>query len=108
MDEAKPVIANGESNYQQCLAQAMAGARELLREEGDGHDAGRMRSAKSSLDTAIERVGIESERLISAQELLRELLVLVALHADPLCHERHEAFKILEKLRNFDRSRGCS
>ena len=47
----------------------------------------------------IERAGMEMDRLISAQELLRELLTLVALQADPVRHERQEALKVLEELR---------
>ncbi|MBI4711104.1 MAG: hypothetical protein HY767_01370 [Candidatus Omnitrophica bacterium] len=54
---------------------------------------------KSILYAAIEQAGMETERLLSSQELLRELLTLVALQADPLQRERQEALGILEKLR---------
>jgi hypothetical protein len=37
--------------------------------------------------------------LISAQELLRELLTLVPLQVDPVRHERQEVLKILRELR---------
>ena len=55
---------------------------------------------KSILYATIEQAGMETDRLISAQELLRELLTLVALQADPLRHERQEALKVLEELKS--------
>jgi len=54
---------------------------------------------KSVLYVAIEQAGMETDRLISAQELLRELLALVALRADPVRRERQEALTILDELR---------
>lgn len=92
------VAANKESGYKRCLAEAVDRTQQLLREEDAASDYQRICSAESMLDAAIEQSSLESERLISAQELLRELLILVALQADPVGYERHEAFKILDKL----------
>lgn len=90
--------AKGGSGYQRCLVKAMDRTHQLLLETDAVRDSEKIHSAKSILYAAIEQAGIESERLISARELLRELLTLVALRADPIPHERHEAFKILERL----------
>jgi hypothetical protein len=88
-----------EGGYLRCLSKAMARTRQLLREEDAAPDYGSIHSVKSVLYAAIEQAGMESERMISAQALLRELLTLVALQVDPVQHERAEAFKILEKLK---------
>ena len=95
----KEKAEKGESGYQRCLAKAVDRTRQLLREDDDASDYGKIHSVKSILYATIEQAGMETDRLISAQELLRELLTLVALHADPVRRERHEAFKILEKLK---------
>jgi hypothetical protein len=87
-----------ENSYLRCLSKAMDRTRQLLREEDAAPDYGQIHSVKSILYAAIERAGMESDRLISAQELLRELLTLVALQADPVRRERQEAVKVLEKL----------
>ena len=99
MESIETLESDKEGGYQRCLAKAMTKTHELLREEDAACDYGRIHSVKSILYAAIERAGMESERLISAQELLRELLTLVVLQADPLRRERHEAFAILEKLK---------
>ena len=99
MDRAKAIGIEEGSGYQRCLSKAMTRTQDLLREEGAARDYERIHGVKSILYATIERAGMESERLISAQELLRELLTIVALQADPFCRERHEAFKILEKLK---------
>jgi hypothetical protein len=88
------------NSYLRCLSQAMDRTHQLLREGDAAPGYGRIHSVKSILYAAIERAGMESERMLSAQELLRELLTLVALHADPIPRERHEALKILEKLKD--------
>lgn len=88
-----------ESGYQRCLMKAMDRTHQLLHEDDAAWDYEKIHAAKSVLYAAIERAGMESERLISAQELLRELLTLVALQADPVRHERQEALSILEKLK---------
>ena len=90
------------NGYERCLAKAMDRTHQLLREEDAAPDYGRIHSVKSILYAAIEQAGMETDRLISAQELLRELLTLVALQADPVRHERNEALKILEKLRQVE------
>lgn len=71
---------------------------QLLREKEAAPDYERIHSVKAILYAAIEQAGMETDRLISAQELLRELLTLVALQADPVRCERHEALKILGEL----------
>jgi hypothetical protein len=88
-----------ESGYQRCLAKAMDRAHQLLRENDAAPDYGKIHSVKSVLYAAIEQAGMETDRLISAQELLRELLALVAMRADPVRHERQEALNILDELR---------
>ncbi len=88
-----------ENGYQRCLAKAMDRTRELLRENDAAPDYGRIHSVKSILYATIEQAGMETDRLISAQELLRELLTLVALQADPVRNERQEALKVLGELR---------
>jgi hypothetical protein len=92
-----------ENSYQRCLAKAVDRTHQLLREEDPAPDDARIHSVKSILYAAIEQAGMESERLISAQELLRELLTFVALQADPLREERYEAFTILERLKTQHR-----
>ena len=87
------------NGYLRCLGKAMDRTHRLLRENDAARDYERIHAVKSVLYAAIERAGMESERLISAQELLRELLILVTLQVDPVCHERQEALQILEKLR---------
>jgi len=98
MEEMKKT-QNLENGYQRCLSKAMNRTHQLLREEDAAHDYEKIHAAKSILYAAIEQVGMETERLISAQELLRELLVLVALQADPVRRERREALRILEELK---------
>ncbi|MEI7752726.1 MAG: hypothetical protein WCJ71_11650 [Candidatus Omnitrophota bacterium] len=88
-----------ENGYRRCLAKAMDRAHQLLREDDAAPDYGKIHSVKSVLYAAIEQAGMETDRLISAQELLRELLTLVALRADPVRHERQEALTILDELR---------
>ncbi len=88
------------NSYLRCLGKAMGRTHQLLREEDAALDYERIHSVKSILYAAIEQAGMESDRLISAQELLRELLTLVALQADPDRHERQDALKILEELKN--------
>lgn len=90
---------NQENGYRRCLTKAMARTHQLLREEGAAHDFEKIHSVKSILYAAIEQAGMETDRLISAQELLRELLTLVALQADPVRCEQQEALKILGALR---------
>ncbi len=81
--------------------------------EGDGTDRNgyfvrmtlrvdyeKVHAVKSILYATIEQAGMETDRLISAQELLRELLTLIALQADPLGRERQEALKVLEELQS--------
>jgi hypothetical protein len=90
---------NRESGYRRCLEKAMDRTRQLLRENDVSHDYEKIHAVKSILYATIEQAGMETDRLISAQELLRELLTLVALQADPLRHERQEALKVLEELK---------
>jgi hypothetical protein len=89
-------LGNG---YQRCLVKAMDRTHQLLHEDDAALDYDKIHAVKSILYAAIERAGMESDRLVSAQDLLRELLTLVALQVDPVRHERKEAFKILEKLK---------
>ncbi len=89
----------GHNGYVRCLEKAMDSTRQLLRENDVSPDYERIHSVKSILYATIEQAGMETDRLISAQELLRELLTLVALQADPLRHERQEALKVLEELK---------
>ena len=92
-------IQNSASGYLRCLGKAMDRTHQLLREDDAAHDYEKIHAVKSILYTAIEQAGMETDRLISAQELLCELLTLVALRADPVRHERQEALKILGELR---------
>lgn len=92
-------IESRGNGYQRCLAKAMDRTHQLLREDDAAPDYGRIHSVKSILYAAIEQAGMETDRLISAQELLRELLTLVALQADPLRQERQEALNILDELK---------
>ncbi|MFH1208309.1 MAG: hypothetical protein V1673_01970 [Candidatus Omnitrophota bacterium] len=89
---------NEESGYRRCLAKAMDRTQQLLRENDMSHDYEKIHDVKSILYATIEQAGMETDRLISSQELLRELLTLVALQADPLRRERQEALKVLEEL----------
>ena len=91
-------IPGGHNGYVRCLEKAMDRTQQLLRENDVSHDYERIHSVKSILYATIEQAGMETDRLISAQELLRELLTLVALQADPLRHERQEALKVLDEL----------
>jgi hypothetical protein len=89
---------NEGNGYRRCLAKAMDRTQQLLCEKDVSHDYKKIHAVKSILYATIEQAGIETDRLISAQELLRELLALVVLQADPLRHERQEALKVLEEL----------
>jgi hypothetical protein len=93
-------VANG---YRRCLAKVVDKAGRLLREEGVGYNYDQVHAVKSLLYATIEQAGMETDRMISAQELLRELLTLVALQADPVPRERQEALRILEELRSRSR-----
>jgi len=86
------------SGYMRCLSKAVDSTHQLLRETDLAPDYERIHSVKSILYAAIEQTGMESERLISVQELLRELLTLVMLQGDPMNRERSEALRILESL----------
>ena len=88
-----------ENSYLRCLTKAVDRTHQLLRENDATPDCESIHSVKSILYAAIEQAGMETDRLISAQELLRELLTLVALQADPVRHERQEALCIIEKLK---------
>ena len=99
-------IPDGHNGYLRCLEKAVDRTQQLLRENDMAHDYERIHAVKSILYAAIEQAGMESDRLVSAQELLRELLTLVALQADPVPQERQEAFKILEELKSYYRSAG--
>ncbi|MFH0986362.1 MAG: hypothetical protein V1882_12680 [Candidatus Omnitrophota bacterium] len=90
---------NIENGYRRCLAKVVDRTGRFLREEGADRDYGNVHAVKSILYAAIEQAGMETDRMISAQELLRELLMLVALQADPVCQERQEALTVLEKLK---------
>jgi hypothetical protein len=90
---------NKGSDYQRCLAKAVDRTHQLLRENDAPHDYEKIHAVKSILYATIEQAGMETDRLISAQELLRELLALVALQADPLRRERQEALKVLDELK---------
>lgn len=92
-----------ESGYLRCLAKAMDRTHQLLHEKDAACDYGRVHTVKSILYAAIEQAGMESERLLSAQELLRELLTLVALQADPVRGERREALRVLEQIKRCHR-----
>jgi hypothetical protein len=96
-----PFIYDG---YQRCLAKAVDRTRDLLRDSGEAQDSEKMHAVKSVLYAAIERAGMETERLLSARELLRELLALVALQADPIPGERREAMRIIEELKEHHAS----
>ncbi len=85
--------------YRRCLVKAMDRTHQLLREEVRAPDYDGIHSVKSILCAAIEQAERESDCLISAQELLRELLTLVALQTEPVRQERQEALEILEKLK---------
>jgi hypothetical protein len=95
---------NRETGYRRCLMKAMDRTHQLLREDDAALDYEGIHSVKSILYAAIEQAGMETDRLISSQELLRELLMLVALQADPVRHEREEALKVLGELRAQHRS----
>ena len=92
-------IPRERSGYLRCLAKAVDRTHQLLREEDAARDYEKIHAAKSILYATIEQAGMETDRLISSQELLRELLTLVALRPDPLRHERQEALNILEELK---------
>ena len=97
---------NRESSYRRCLMKAMDRTHQLLRESDPAPDYERIHSVKSILYAAIEQAGMETDRLISAQELLRELLTLVALQTDPVRHEKQEALDILDELKSRHRLDG--
>ncbi len=99
MEETTAIAQNKEGSYQRCLAKVMDKTHQLLREDDAARDYERIHAVKSILYATIEQAGMESDRLISAQELLRELLALVALQANPVRGERQEALKILEELK---------
>jgi len=91
-------IPVGHNGYLRCLEKAMDRTQRLLCENDASRDYEKVHAVKSILYATIEQAGMETDRLISAQELLRELLTLVTLQADPLRRERQEALKVLEEL----------
>lgn len=91
-----------KNGYRRCLAKAMDKTRQLLRENDASHDYEKIHAVKSILYATIEQAGMETDRLISSQELLRELLTLVVLQADPVPRERREALRILEELKRVE------
>ena len=99
METLKTEKPENHEGYRRCLAKAMDRTRQLLCEKDVTPDYGRIHSVKSILYAAIEQAGMETERLISAQELLRELLTLVALQVDPVRRERQEVLSILDELK---------
>ena len=92
-------IPDGHNGYLRCLEKAVDRTQQLLRENDMAHDYERIHAVKSILYATIEQAGMETDRLISSQELLRELLTLVTLQADPVRHERQEALKVLNELK---------
>jgi hypothetical protein len=92
-------IPGGHNGYLRCLEKAMDRTHQLLHENDASQDYEKIHAVKSILYATIEQAGMETDRLISSQELLRELLTLVALQAHPLRHERKEALKVLDELK---------
>ena len=92
-------IPGRRSGYLRCLAKAVDRTHQLLREEDAARDHEKIHAAKSILYATIEQAGMETERLIPSQELLRELLTLVTLQVDPIRRERQEALNILAELK---------
>ncbi len=89
-----------EEGYGRCLTKAIDRTQALLVRESGVPGSGEIHDVKSILYATIERAGMESERLLSAQELLRELLALVALRGDPVREEREEALRIVHQLKS--------
>ena len=88
------------NGYHRCLMKAMDRTHQLLCKDNTVHDYEKIHAVKSILYATIEQAGMETDRLISAQELLRELLILVTLQVDPVRYERREALRILEELKS--------
>lgn len=89
-----------EEGYGRCLTKAIDRTQALLVHEPEAPGSGEIHAVKSILYTAIERAGMESERFLSSQELLRELLALVVLRGDPVAEEREEALRIVCELKS--------
>jgi len=93
-----PFSAN--EGYGRCLSKAIDRTQALLVHEPEVPEEGQIHAVKSILYAAIERAGMESERFLSAQELLRELLALIVLRGDPIAGEREEALRIVCELKS--------
>ena len=98
-DSKNDEVKNG---YLRCLGKVVDRTQQLLRENDLSCHYDKIHAVKSILYAAIEQAEMETEKLISAQELLRELLMLVAVQADPVPAEKKEVLKVLEKLSAFD------
>lgn len=57
-----------------------------------------MHKVKSVLYAAIETLGIQSERLVTIQRMLREIFTIVALQGDSRSHEKAVGLQILREL----------
>lgn len=80
------------------LSCALAKTRELLHQTETPIGEDEIHAVKSLLYAAIERLGFTIERLGYSQRLLRELLHILALHADLRESERQTGLHILEEL----------
>jgi hypothetical protein len=92
-----------QEGYLRCLRKAVERTSQLLIREVQTLDHDKVHSVKSILYAAIERVGLESERLTGVQRMLRELLILTTVQAAPRLEDKEQAMRILERLSSLPR-----
>ncbi len=92
---------NPKKNYIRCLSKATEQISRLLHDDRKDLDERKIHSVKSILYAAIERAGMDAERSLSTQCLLRRLLWFAMIQTEASDPERQEALKILEELKKL-------
>jgi len=91
---------NMSEGYVRCLEKALDRTHHLLVRDPAIPDPGEVHAVKSILYAAIERAWLESERLLGVQRMLRELLMLTTVRADPKPEDMEQARRLLERLQS--------
>lgn len=88
--------------YVRCLEKAIDRTHRLLVRDPEVPDPEQVHAVKSILYAAIERAWLESERLLGVQRMLRELLMLTTVRADPKPEDKEQAIRLLSRLSACD------
>lgn len=91
-------IQNAIPKNIQTVNQALKKIKELLERCPDMVTDDELHAVKSTLYVAIERMGMEMERLGYSQRLMREIFSIVNMKADMKEYERRMGLQILENI----------